>query len=45
MANKAYKVVIVEGEDFEVGVFDVINKFYSNPITEKVNSNRDITLR
>ena len=28
MANKAYKVVIVEGEDFEVGVFDVINKFY-----------------
>ena len=28
MANKAYKVVIVEGERREVGIFDLINEFY-----------------
>lgn len=28
MANKAYKVVIVEGERREVGIFDLINEFF-----------------
>ena len=28
MNNGGYKVVIVEGEDREMGLFDIINKFY-----------------